>query len=144
MLMQASAVEIGGRALVFEGPPGSGKSSLALSLIDRGAILIGDDGVTLSLEGDRIMASPPPNIAGLLEIRGVGLVTFPTCESAPVALILSLVEEGHTERLPGMLVSRQLLGISIPVLPFVPGTKAPAVRTEWALKEHGLDVARAD
>ena len=138
MLIQATAVAIEGRALVFEGPPGSGKSSLALSLIDRGATLIGDDGVTLKREADRIVARPPPNIKGLLEIRGIGLVKLPTRDGAPVALLLSLVEQGHVERLPGMLIDREFLGVRIPVLPFVPGTKAPAVRTEWALREHGL------
>lgn len=144
MLFQASAVEIDGRAMLFEGPPGSGKSSLALSLIDRGAKLIGDDGVSLEVVGDHLLASPPPNIAGMLEIRGVGLVTFPTATGIPVSLILSLVEEGHAERLPGMLVERDIMGIKIPVLPFVPGTKAPAIRTEWALKVHGLTVSQSE
>lgn len=140
MLFQASAVAIDGRAVILEGPPGSGKSSLALALIDRGAQLIGDDGVTLAREGDRLLASPPPNIAGLLEIRGVGLVNLPTATGVPVALILALVGEGHAERLPGTLVARDLLGIGIPILPFVPGTTAPAIRTEWALRQHGLPV----
>lgn len=138
MLIQATAVAIDGRAVIFEGPPGSGKSSLALSLIDRGATLIGDDGVELEREGDTILAKPPPNITGLLEIRGIGLVSFPVCESAPVALILNLVEPGHAERLPRRLIGRDILGVEIPILPFVPGHKAPAIRTEWALKVHGL------
>lgn len=141
MLIQASAVACQGRAVILEGPPGSGKSSLALSLIDRGAMLIGDDGVRVTRAGGQVLASPPPNIAGLLEIRGVGLVTLPTAADVPVALILSLVGEGHAERLPGMLVRRDLLGVGIPVLPFVPGDKAPAVRTEWALRQHGLAIA---
>ena len=138
MLIQASAVAIEGRALILEGPPGSGKSSLALALIDRGATLIGDDGVALAREGSRVLASPPPNIAGLLEIRGVGLVTLPTAADMPLALILSLVGEGHAERLPGMLVTRDFFGVPIPVLPFAPGTIAPAARAEWALRQHGL------
>lgn len=138
MLIQATAVEIDGRAVIFEGPPGSGKSTLALSLIDRGATLIGDDGVTLERENDRVLASPPPNIAGLLEIRGVGLVEFPTTARVPLALILTLVEEGHAERLPGMLVDRELFDLAVPVLPFLPGMRAPAARTEWALRVHGI------
>ncbi|MDC8755154.1 serine kinase [Erythrobacter sp. sf7] len=138
MLIQASAVAIEGRALILEGPSGSGKSSLALALIDRGATLIGDDGVALAREGSRVLASPPPNIAGLLEIRGVGLVTLPTVADMPLALILSLVGEGHAERLPGRLVTRDFFGVPIPVLPFAPGTIAPALRTEWALRQHGL------
>ena len=61
---QASAVVIGGRALLIEGPPGSGKSSLTLALIDRGAGLIGDDAVTLMREGAALIASPhnPPGV----------------------------------------------------------------------------------
>ena len=58
---QAGAVAIGGCGLLIEGAPGSGKSSLALALIDRGAALIGDDGVALSLRGGRLWAAPPPN-----------------------------------------------------------------------------------
>ena len=57
---QATCVAIGGRAVLIEGEPGSGKSSLALALIDRGAALIGDDGVRLELRGNRLYASPPP------------------------------------------------------------------------------------
>ena len=63
----ASGVAIGGQALLIEGPPGSGKSTLAAKLIDRGAQLIGDDAITLSLANGRLIASPPPNIEGLLE-----------------------------------------------------------------------------
>ncbi|MEO1489534.1 MAG: serine kinase [Pseudomonadota bacterium] len=137
-LVQACAVAIEGRAILLEGPPGIGKSSLILSLIDRGAELIGDDGARLTREADQVIVSPPPNIEGLLEIRGVGLIKLPVCQGAPLALILSLVEEGHAERLPSMLVSRDIFGVPIPILPFVPGTKAPALRTEWALRVHGL------
>lgn len=51
---QATCIAIGGRALLIEGPPGSGKSSLALSLIDRGAMLIGDDSVLLEARHGRL------------------------------------------------------------------------------------------
>ena len=77
---QASCVAIGGRGLLIDGPPGSGKSSLALALIDRGATLVGDDGVLLELRGGRLWALPPPNIAGLLEIRNVGLAMLPEAD----------------------------------------------------------------
>ena len=137
VVMQASAVVIGARALLIEGPPGSGKSSLALALIDRGAGLIGDDAVTLTAKSGRLIASPPPNITGLLEVRGVGLVQLPVASPAPVALILSLGGPlaGRLTETP--LAARSIAGVAVPVLAFEPGTVAPAPRAEWALRMHG-------
>lgn len=143
LVMQASAVVIGGRALLIEGPPGSGKSSLALALIDRGAGLIGDDAVRLTRGGGEIIASPPPHIAGLIEVRGIGIVTLPLADPAPVALILTLGSAAG-ERLPEVAARRDILGLAIPVLPFTPGTLAPAIRAEWALAVHGLASAPTD
>ncbi|MBD2842414.1 HPr kinase/phosphorylase [Erythrobacter rubeus] len=139
IILQATAVAIEGRALLMEGPPGIGKSSLALALIDRGAVLIGDDGVTLERHGDQAIASPPPNIAGLLEVRGVGLINLPVADPTPVALVLTLGETG--ERLPDNAPTRDLLGIQVPVLPFLPGEIAPARRAEIALAAHGMRAA---
>lgn len=143
LVMQASAVVIGGRVLLIEGPPGSGKSSLALALIDRGAGLIGDDAVRLMRTGDAIIAAPPPHIAGLIELRGIGIVSVPLAQPAPVALILVL-GEAASERLPETAARRDILGLAIPVLPFTPGMLAPAIRAEWALAVHGLASAPTD
>ena len=135
-LLQASAVAVEGRAILITGRPGSGKSSLALALIDRGAQLIGDDGVTLEREGDRIIASPPPNIAGKLEIRGVGIIDL-TPVNAPLALILDL--DGEVCRLPPeRLGTREIIGCAMPCLPFDTSAPSPALRAEWALRVHGL------
>lgn len=142
LVMQAGAVVIGGRALLIEGPPGSGKSSLALALIDRGAGLIGDDAVMLTRSGEHLVASPPPNIAGLLEVRGVGLVRLPVAPPAPVALILALGGVAG-ERLPESLPMRMIACAAIPVLAFAPGTIAPAQRAEYALAAHGLAIKPA-
>ncbi|GMN02596.1 HPr kinase/phosphorylase [Erythrobacter sp. MTPC3] len=136
IIIQATAVAIGGRALLIEGPPGSGKSSLALALIDRGATLIGDDGITLAARNDRIIASPPPNIEGLLEVRGVGILRFPTTCDIQAALILMLGREA--ERLPKAAETREICGCLIPEIPFDPGTIAPAPRAELALQQHGV------
>ena len=135
-IIQASAVALGGRALAIIGAPGRGKSSLALALIDRGATLIGDDGIGLAREAGLIIVSPPPNIAGLIEVHGVGIVQFPVSPPVPLALILDL--DSRPERLPDDLPSREVLGVEIPCLPFDPGNVAPAVRAEHALALHGL------
>ncbi|KPP88796.1 HPr kinase/phosphorylase [Erythrobacter sp. HL-111] len=141
MVLQASAVAIAGRALLIEGAPGSGKSSLALALIDRGAGLIGDDGVTLTRRRDgTLVAAPPPHIAGLIELRGIGIVRVEPAPPCPVALILTLPapDDAPPERLPERAARRTLFGCEIPVLAFDPGTVAPAARAEWALRIHGL------
>lgn len=139
LVLQASAVAIGGRALLVAGPPGSGKSSLALALIDRGAGLIGDDAVTLERAGHSLIASPPPNIAGLIEVSGVGLLRLATAASAPVALLLDLGGPQGERLPPSPLPTRMIGGVAVPVLAFDPGSIAPALRAEAALALHGLE-----
>lgn len=133
LLANVTCVAVGGRGLLIEGPPGSGKSTLALALIDRGAVLVGDDGVELAALGDRVWAHPPPNIAGQIEVRGVGIVTMPA-SAAPLCLILALGETA--DRLP-VPHTRMLAGACLPRLPFKPGP-AGALRAEHALQLHGL------
>ena len=134
-LANVTCVAIGGRGVLIEGAPGSGKSSLALALIDRGAVLVGDDGVTVQCDGDAALASPPPNIAGKLEIRNVGLVDLPTC-IAPLALVLRL--DKAAVRLPDGPVPYDIGGITLPLIPLWPDSPHLALRAEWALRVHGL------
>ena len=136
IIFAASCVAIGGVALAIEGAPGSGKSSLALALIDRGAVLIGDDAVRLTRDSDRLLANPPPNIEGLLEVRGVGLFEMPLSAPCPLALVLSLGTDG--ERLPENAQSREILGVRVPAIAFTPGSIAPALRAEMALSRFGI------
>ena len=135
---QASCVAIGGpegvRGVLIEGPPGSGKSSLALALIDRGATLVGDDGVLLEPRDGRLWALPPPNIAGLIEIRNVGLAAL-HAEPAPVALVVRL--DPAAPRQPESAERVVLAGIGVPLIRLWPGTPALPLRAEWALTLHG-------
>jgi serine kinase of HPr protein (carbohydrate metabolism regulator) len=135
LLANASCVAIGGRAVLIEGEPGSGKSSLALALIDRGAMLIGDDGVILEEREGRLWAAPPPNIAGLLEVRNVGLVTLPTC-AAPLALVIRFDADAPRSIDVAERIERR--GHALPLVPLYPASAALPLRAEFALKVHGL------
>lgn len=129
-----TAVAIGGRALLIGGPPGSGKSSLALALIDRGAGLIGDDGIALEERGGVLWAAPAPATAGLIELRNVGIVTL-RATAAPVSLVLDLREDAprFVETAERMVLAER----SVPRLAFDPRGPAAAVRAEYALALHG-------
>lgn len=140
-LRQATCVAVEGRALLIEGPPGSGKTSLALALIDRGAALVGDDGVTLLERNGALWAAPPPNTAGLIEIRNVGIAALPAIE-APVALVLRL--DRAAPRQPDRVERVTIAGRAIPALVFFPDGPIPALRAEWALRLHGLPLAPAE
>lgn len=132
VLANVTCVAVAGRGLLIEGAPGSGKSSLALALIDRGAVLVGDDGVRLETHGTRLWALPPPTIAGRLEIRGVGIACLPDT-SAPLCLALALGDCGARSPEPA---TRQIGAVSIPQLNLPTG--CDALRAEWALALHGL------
>ncbi len=136
MRLQATCIAIAGRAVLIEGPPGAGKSSLALALIDRGAMLVGDDGVSLEQDGARLVASPVPETAGLLEVRGLGLVTMPALAGVPVALVIALDPDA-----PRFIEEPEAAlrhGASLPLVRLWPGSPVLALRAELALRTYGL------
>lgn len=119
--------------MLLLGPPGIGKSDLALRLIDRGAVLISDDRVAIG-PGDPALLSAPATIAGRMEVRGVGIVTMPHVDGVPARLMvdLSLVPE----RLPVAAV-RQLGQAMVPAIALRPFEASAPIRIELVVA-HGL------
>ena len=111
--VHATSIEIDGHAVLIRGPSGSGKSDLALRLIDRGAMLVADDQTQLSAENGRLFASSPATIAGIMEVRGLGIVRVPHRDRAPVALVVDLIAAKDVERLPEPAMAG-FLGVSVP------------------------------
>ena len=122
MLIHASCAARGGNGVLLTGPPGSGKSDLLLRLLDRGFCLVADDQVDI-VAG---MAQPPALLAGLLEIRGIGIVRMSYV--APVRLVLS-VACGEPDRLPVPANG----AFDVPLIVLDPAAPSAAQRVELAL-----------
>ena len=110
-LMHASCVSVMGRGVLICGPSGSGKSTLALHLMACGADLVADDQTVLTRQGDRLVAACPPALSGLIEARGVGILTATPVKDAQITLVADLGAP-ETERLPPLRYVT-LLGLPI-------------------------------
>lgn len=129
--VHASAVLVGNRAVLIRGPSGSGKSRLAFDLILAGrsgqiapAILIGDDRVHLGVRAGQLIVRPAPALAGLIEIRGLGIRRCDFAHEAAVALLVDLEAEDAARLPPPQALTAQLYGIEIPRIPVGIGYEA--------------------
>lgn len=132
VLTHGTCVEIDGVGVLLRGPPGSGKSDLALRLIDGGARLVADDQTELRRDGGIVVASAPSPIAGRLEVRGVGILDLPNAARAPLALVVDLVAAG-IDRLPEPARCRYL-DCSLPLLRLAPFEASAAAKLRVALR----------
>jgi HPr kinase/phosphorylase len=126
-------VAIAGRAVLMLGEPGEGKSDFALRLIDRGAKLVADDQTELTRKGGKVVASAPKNIAGLLEVRGLGLFRMQALKKVPVHLVLQLARREWIERLPSP-EPYDCLGVPLPRLRICPFELSAAIKVEMAVR----------
>jgi serine kinase of HPr protein (carbohydrate metabolism regulator) len=133
LLVHATAVAIDGGAVLLRGPPGCGKSDLALRLIEGGARLIADDQAVLQREKNRVIVRAPATIAGLIEVRGVGIVRLDTFPEAPLALVVDLVPAAQVERLPEPRCET-VLGLAVPLIALAPFEASAAAKLRFALR----------
>lgn len=141
-LVHATTIAIDGRAVLLHGRSGAGKSDLALRLIDRGAQLVSDDYTLVRRSAGHLIASAPGEIAGKIEVRGIGIVPLPSAGDMPVALMILL--DDLPERMPPTpLPTRPLAGLTVPVLPLAPFEASAPIKVELALARFGLEQTAA-
>lgn len=140
-MLHSSTVSVNGRAVMIEGRSGSGKSDLALRLIDRGAKLVSDDYTIVRRKEKILLASPPENIAGKIEVRGIGLVEMTHVSDVPVALVVQLFDV--VDRMPPTPELRVMAGIAIPVMKIAPNESSAPIKVELAIKTFGLDISES-
>lgn len=137
-LLHASCVEVAGIGVVLRGPSGCGKSDLALRLIDGGARLVADDRLVVERDGDRLLARAPAAIAGLIEVRGLGIMRVDHCPASALGLMVALGGSGPPQRLPERTTCR-LLGIALPYLELDPRTPSACAKIRLALAAERVE-----
>jgi serine kinase of HPr protein (carbohydrate metabolism regulator) len=131
--VHGTAVALGGDGILLRGPSGSGKSDLALRLIDEGAQLVADDQTELRLVDGGIRMTAPPPIAGQLEVRGLGLLRVPSVRSASLRLVVDLAAAGEIERLPEPKHCA-IFGLSLPRIAVTPFEASATAKLRLALR----------
>lgn len=137
-LVHGTCVARSGRAALLRGPSGSGKSDLALRFLwshPETAALVSDDQVRIEMLEGLILAAAPPAIAGLLEVRGLGILSFPALRDVPLGLVVDLVGPGDVPRLPpDPLPIAEIFGIRLPLLRLAPFEASAAAKLALALR----------
>lgn len=138
-LVHATSVAIGGAAVLLIGESGSGKSDLALRLVDRGATLVSDDYTQLEVRDGRLHASPPATIAGRIEVRYIGIVSMPHMHNVPVALAIGL--DDKPTRMPDRTIHIDILGVAVPLVLLDAREPSAPIKVELAVRGAGRSVS---
>jgi serine kinase of HPr protein (carbohydrate metabolism regulator) len=132
--LHATCVAMGDVAILITGPSGSGKSDLALRLIDRGATLISDDYTIVRRDGTMLLATAPDSIAGKIEVRGIGIMTMPYVSNLPIALLVEL--DAEVTRMPEAGTARAIAGLMLPSIALAPFEQTAPIKVELAAKRR--------
>lgn len=140
MTLHATCVALGDRGVLITGPSGSGKSDLALRLIDDGAKLVADDLTTLRAEDGGLLALAQPRLAGKIEVRGIGIMPVPSTPKVRLVMEVALAPSAEIERLPEPETA-QYLGVALPRVTLDPFTASAAAKLRLALAATELGSA---
>lgn len=125
------------------GPSGSGKSDLALRLVmDQDAKLVADDQVVVARLRDRLVASPPAKLAGLIEVRGLGIIGMANRPRATLGLAVVLVSPDEVERLPEANEGIEYFGVALPLLRLAPFEVSAPHKVRLAARLRKLSIMR--
>lgn len=139
--LHATAVEVSGSAILIRGTSGSGKSDLALRLIDRGATLISDDIVIVTRQGESLLLNSPTKLAGKLEVRSLGILEYDHISGIALKLIIDLTE--YPDRFPLDQQIGNLLGIAVPSCTLNAKEASAAIKVELALRQTMEDAVKS-
>lgn len=128
----AGCVALGGKGVLIEAKTDDCRTDLLLRLIDRGATLVSDARTICRRHDKALVASPPADTAGRIEVRGIGTVERAHFEQAPVALLIVALDAAP--RMPEERRVRRIAGIDVPVLALGPLDPAAPIKAELALK----------
>ena len=131
-MVHGSAVAIGGLGVLLLGPSASGKSDLALRLIDRGAKMIGDDILYIKSTDNVPQLEYAPSIAGKSEVRGVGICPVEYVTSAPLRLIVEFAQD--IDRMPAEDMRTMIADFSVPLVKLDAFQVSSALKVELALR----------
>lgn len=131
--IHGTVVDVSGAGVLLRGPSGAGKSDLGLRLIDRGAVLIADDRVCFRRGSRGLVASAPDSIYGLIEVRGLGLMSIPAAKFSLLKLVIDLVDAAEVPRLPPPQTVT-LEGVELPHIVLHPFEISAPVKVELALR----------
>ncbi|MFN3858992.1 MAG: HPr kinase/phosphorylase [Caulobacter sp.] len=134
------AARVGGlwRGALLEGPSGAGKSDLALRAMAAGLALVADDRVSLWVDAGRLYGRAPPSLAGLIEVRGLGVAPAPALPFCRIVVVCPLLSApGEVERMPGETTGR--LGVALPLRPLWPFEPAAPLKVRMLLEQLGPD-----
>ncbi|PZF76484.1 aldolase [Aestuariivirga litoralis] len=145
-LIHGTCLAIGGDGVLLVGKPGSGKSDLALRLVDqqglgltgtaRAAQLVADDQVVIRKQEGRLIASAPAALKGKLEIRGLGIAELAVVAEARLRLAVRLTPAAEIERLPDLGAARmEILGMAVPLILLDPQSASAPARLRAALDQ---------
>ncbi len=131
--LHATAIAIEGQGVLIRGPSDSGKSDLALRLIEGGAHLVADDRVDVACVQNYLSISAPDNLKGLIEVRGLGVVNIGAVDNAALKLIIDLKPGENVERLPEPK-EEMLEGVAVPILELDPFEASAVAKIKLALQ----------